>query len=124
MKLQALAPNVVTTRGQKPAEQEQPAAQPRERFEMSSIDVKSGVLFGALGVVPVVGAFSNFGAGMESGFNDNQLGSKAGGVGFLANLAGTATLVGGFMTGNETAKTVGFSLLGISGLTAAYAGFF
>lgn len=124
MKVQGFAPNPITTRSQKPAEQEQPAVETRERFEMSRIDVKSGVFFGALGVVPVVGALSNFGAGMESGVNDNRLGSTAGGVGFLANLAGTATLVGGFMTGNETAKTVGYSLLGLSGLTAAYAGFF
>ena len=96
-----------------------------ESFSFSSgIDVKSGLFFGALGFLPVIGALSNAGAGIESGFNDNQAGAAAGGIGFLSNLGGTAALAGGLISGNSTAVHVGLGMLGVSGLTAAYAGFF
>ena len=87
-------------------------------------DVKSGLFFGALGFLPVVGALSNFGAGVESGFNDNHTAARAAGIGALSNLGGTAALAGGLLLGNSTAINVGLGMLGISGLTAAYAGFF
>jgi hypothetical protein len=90
----------------------------------SHIDVKSGVVFGALGFVPVIGALSNFGAGVEAGFNDNQTAATGAGIGFLSNLGGTAALAGGLVFGNSTAVNVGLGMLGVSGLTAAYAGFF
>lgn len=126
MRVQAQTNQLAVSRPQTKQVKEQPAPESHssERFEFSHVDVKSGLLFGALGLVPVVGAISNFGAGAESGFNDNPLGAKAGGIGFLANIAGTASLAGGLLTGNDTAKTIGYSLLGVSGLTAAYAGFF
>lgn len=108
---------------QSPAPSVAPSA-PSDTFSFSSIDVKSGILFGAFGVLPVLGAISNFGAGAESGFNGNSAASTAGGIGVLSNLAGTATLAGGLLLGNHTAVNVGLSMLGISGLTAAYAGFF
>ena len=87
-------------------------------------DVKSGLFFGALGFLPVVGALSNFGAGVEAGFNDNQTAASAAGIGALSNLGGTAALAGGLLLGNSTAINVGLGMLGVSGLTAAYAGFF
>lgn len=108
----------------KEASSSQQEQAPSESFSFSPVDVKSGLFFGALGFVPVVGAVSNFAAGMESGFNDNELGSTAGGVGVLANLGGTASLAGGLLFGNEIARNVGLGMLGVSGLTAAYAGFF
>lgn len=108
----------------KPQAKEAPASAPSDSVTFSSLDVKSGLLFGALGFVPVIGAASNFMAGMESGFNDNQVGATAGGVGTLANLAGTASLAGGLLFGSQTATYAGMGLLGVSGLTAAYAGFF
>lgn len=104
--------------------QEEAKSAPQDSFTFSPVDVKSGLVFGALGVIPVVGAISNFGAGMESGFNDNPKGATAGGIGVLSNLGGTVTLAGGLLFGSEIATNVGLGMLGVSGLTAAYAGFF
>ena len=47
----------------------------------------------------------------------------AGNLGGFSNLAGTATTAVGLLTGNDTATTVGLSLLGVSGLTGAYVGY-
>lgn len=104
--------------------QEEAKSTPQDSFTFSPVDVKSGLVFGALGVLPVIGAVSNFGAGMESGFNDNPKGATAGGIGVLSNLGGTVTLAGGLLFGSKIATNVGLGMLGVSGLTAAYAGFF
>ncbi len=99
------------------------ASRPTESFQFSShSNIKEGLIFGALGVVPVIGAASNFGAGIQAQFNGHDAAGTAGGVGFLANLAGTATLVGGAIFGNSIAMNIGLGMLGVSGLTAAYAG--
>lgn len=87
-------------------------------------DIKSGLGFGALGLLPVVGAMSNFGAGLQAQFNGHEAPTNAAGIGFVSNLAGTATLVGGAIFGNGTAINVGLGMLGLSGLTAGFAGLY
>ena len=42
-------------------------------------------------------------------------------AGLVSNLAGTAALAGGLIFGSQAVATAGVALLGVSGLTAAYA---
>lgn len=96
---------------------------PQDQFTFGSSlsgDARAGIRGGALGVVPFVGIVANFGMGQGSTRPSIK---AAGNLGGFSNLAGTATTAVGLLTGNDTATTVGLSLLGVSGLTGAYVGY-
>ncbi len=94
----------------------------RVSFSFPAINAKGALLGAGLGVLPVVGAATNFGLGIEAQFNGKKAEMNTTLVGFFSNLAGSATLTGGLLFGNQIATNAGLALLGISGLTAAYAG--
>ena len=54
-----------------------------------------------------MGAATNFGIGIQAGFNDHENAAAASGYGALANLAGTATTLGGVIFGSDVATNVG-----------------
>ena len=72
-------------------------------------------------MIPLVGAGTNFAFGVEAQFNDRKAEGHVAMAGLVSNLAGTAALAGGLIFGSQTVATAGVALLGVSGLTAAYA---
>lgn len=93
-----------------------------DSVSLSGLSVKGGIIGGLAGVIPLVGVASNFGIGAQAGFNGLETATKVSAAGIFANLGGTISLAGGLIFGNETAKNVGLSLLGVSGLAGAFAG--
>lgn len=90
--------------------------------------IGGGLIMGALGAVPAVGAVSNGLGGIGAGLKDfvtpgdNSGPADAASWGVLANIAGTLTMVGGALTGNDTAMKVSYGLLGASALAGVYVG--
>lgn len=86
-----------------------------------SLKLPDTLFKGALGAVPLLGAGVNFLSGVQAQFNGNKSDATAAGVGALANLAGTGTLIGGAIAGNGGVIGAGLALLGVAGLATAYA---
>lgn len=89
---------------------------------LDGVDLSSGVLWAGLGAIPVLGAVTDFAAGIESGFNDSKIGSAAGGYGGLLNLGGTLTLGVALLTGSQTAKYLALGMLGGAAIGGGLAG--
>ena len=60
-------------------------------------------------------------AGITNNEDTERLASAAL-LGTMANVAGTLTMIGGALTGNQTAMNVSFGLLGCSALAGVYVG--
>lgn len=94
----------------------------------SSSDFKGGVTGGVLGIVPGLGAVTlGVGGGAAAiaagfGVKEAETITAVATLGSLANVAGTLTLVGGALTGNQTALNISYGLLGTSGLAGIYVG--
>ena len=94
--------------------------EPSDSFTFSADRAKQGLLAGAIGVTPLLGAGLHFFSGVQGQFNDDKVEANLAKVGALSNLGGTASLLGGLIFGNQVAAIAGAALLGVSGLTAAY----
>jgi hypothetical protein len=79
---------------------------------LDRVDLSGGAIWAGLGAVPVLGAVTDFAAGIESGFNDSRVGSAAGGYGGLLNLGGSLSLGVALLTGSQTAKYLAIGMLG------------
>ena len=91
---------------------------------LSSASSYSGaVVFGALGTVPLIGMASNVALVSGAQYGDSSEAVASAQFGSLLNPIGSAVLLGGFVSGSNLAKQIGFGLLGLSGLAAAHAGF-
>jgi hypothetical protein len=90
----------------------------QDGFSLSERVQQSPVAWTIAGAVPGIGAVTNFIGMFGAGINDKDGLSYAGLGGAVANLAGTASLAGGLLTGNSTATNVGLSLLAGSAVTA------
>ncbi len=90
---------------------------------------QGAVTGGVVAAVPALGALSlgvrGGGAAIAAGITNNEdterLASAAL-LGTMANVAGTLTMIGGALTGNQTAMNVSFGLLGCSALAGVYVG--
>ena len=89
---------------------------------LDRVDFSSGALWAGLGAIPVLGAVTDFAAGIESGFNDSKIGSAAGGYGGLLNIGGTVTLGVALLTGSQTAKYLALGMLGGAAIGGGLAG--
>ncbi len=83
--------------------------------------LKVSAAFGCAGAVPILGAGLNLLSGIEGQFNENSFERDVAMVGALSNLVGSAALAGGLSLGIPTATYAGLGMLGVSGLTVAYA---
>lgn len=116
-----------STNLQRPAKIREPKPEPRNldsQAVLSSTDSFNpgwATYYGIQGVVPLWGALANGATGTLSHMAGNTPGQVASGIGVATNLLGTATLVGNLLLGRPAAAQIGLGLLGLSGLTAAYA---
>ncbi len=95
-----------------------------DSFTLSSFDfqdAKTALQFGGLGVIPGVGAVSNFVAGMVTGIARQENASTVAFGGMLANVAGTGALITGLLIGSSTTSTIGAGLLVASGVAGGSA---
>lgn len=106
----------------RPQQKSKPLQAPKSnRVSRTAESVKDGVVFGAAGAVPLVGAGLNMMVSIGSQFNENSTLAKVAAGAMLSNLAGTASLAGGLVFGSEVATYAGLGLLGVSGLVTGYA---
>ena len=106
-----------------PIAKSEPGPQDQVTFGSSNNSLGGAAFFGVGGAIPVLGAATNFGIGIQASVNDNSSAGAAAGYGALANLLGTGTTVLGLTFGSGTAVKVGLGLLGASAAAGAYAGF-
>lgn len=77
-----------------------------------------GLMVGALGLVPGVGAATNLAAGMGAVWDRNSAaGLKVGLAGGALNGLGTAALIGGHVFGNDICMKAGMTAIGLGALS-------
>lgn len=122
---------ITSSRIQQRPTQNRPAPQPKAEpetqdqvtFGSSNNSLGGAAFFGIAGAVPLLGAATNFGIGIQGSVNDSPSAGGAGGYGAIANLVGTGTTVLGLTFQSGTAVKIGLGLLGASAAAGAYAGF-